>query len=316
MTDSLIQAAVADTLHDIDAWADQLWEGLQPRTDALDARLVKLMTVGVMAGASTAEMDEMVGEPGTQRHEWFRTNEALAVAHLELIDRNHEHSDAVFREMVTAIAKKKPSMGVLSPKELSERLRQTAFFVSGVTKSNVLDEIRKKLLVARIKGHPQSWFTVEVQKIADLSIGQLENVFRTNVESAAGAGRWKQVNDPDVADLFFGYRYWNPRDERSRPLHRAMHGFVALKEDPIWRTIWTPNGYQCRCKVRPLRRHQAIDAGLIDERGRTLANRVFSTDLQRDVVQSIESGTAIVVGRTRVRFPDEGFRGNALMDLV
>src|SRR5262249_18473607 len=162
------------------------------------------------------------------------------------------------------------------PSELSERLRQTAFFVSGVLKSNVLDRLRKKLIEARVNGHGQHWFAVEARKLADLSLGHIETVFRTNVQSAAGAGRWEQLNDPDVAVLFFGFRYWNPRDERSRPLHRAMHGFVALKEDPIWRTVWTPNGFSCRCKVRGLRRHQSVDAGLIDAKGRTIAQRVYA----------------------------------------
>lgn len=352
--DSIITAATEDTLRDLRRWARAIWAGEEPDLSKLDERLVKVMMAGAMGGVSTVKMDEMVGDVDrhfdgqTKRFVTDATGMMLTGWHREtpkpdvkpdnrlasgqivtprttartsqqrsvVVDRHAELTDAVFREMVSAIAKKRPTLGVLSPKELSERLRQTAFFVSGVLKSNVLERIRAKLLEARIKGKGQSWFTAEVNHLADLSRQHVETVFRTNVESAAGAARWKQLHDPDVEDLFFGYRYWNPSDEHSRPLHRAMHGFVALKEDPIWRLIWTPNGYSCRCKCRGLRRHQAVSVGLIDDRGRTLRQRVYASSLQERTVLAAESGGSVVVGRSTLQFPDDGFRGNALMDLI
>lgn len=292
--DSIIAIAAGETLADIARWADAMWDGREPDTSALDRRLALAMTVGAMAGVSTPAMAEMVGDPGPDRH---------------------RSTDEVFRDMVEAIAKKRPTLAVLDPKTLSENMRQTAWFVTGVVKGKVLDRIREKLIEARVRGLGQPWFAEQVKRVADLSLGHIETVFRTNVESAAGAARWKQAHDPDTADLWWGYRYWNPRDERSRPLHRAMHGFIAVPTDPIWRTIWTPNGFRCRCKCRPIERHEAVGK-LIDAKGRQIATRWFVDDLQRAVVASVESGTAVLVGRRRLRFPDEGFRGNALMDLV
>jgi SPP1 gp7 family putative phage head morphogenesis protein len=294
-TPSIIQTAAEETVEDIRAWADAIWEGREPDVAGLQRRLVMLLTVAAMGGVSTAEMDEMVGEPGEP-------------------DR-HYGTEEVFRGMVEAIVKKRPTLAVLSPRQLSDNLKQSAWYVSGVLKERVLERIRTRLIEARVKGHGLGWFQAQVSQEADLTLPHIQTVFRTNVESAAGAARWRQLHDPDTEDMWWGYRYWNPRDERSRPLHAAMHGFVAAKEDPIWRTIWTPNGYQCRCKVRPLERHEAVGK-LIDEKGRRIADRWFATPLQRQVVQSIDDRTDIIVGRKTLRFPDEGFRGNAMLNLV
>src|SRR2546423_112567 len=81
----------------------------------------------------------------------------------------------------------------------------------------------------------------DIQRVAEMTdrtAGEIDNVFRTNIASAAGAGRWAQLNDPDVADLFVGYRYVSRKKPTTRPLHRAMDGFVAAKDDPIWKIIW------------------------------------------------------------------------------
>lgn len=58
-----------------------------------------------------------------------------------------------------------------------------------------------------------------------------------------------------IRDLVGGdgsLRYATERDERVRPQHRAMEGFVAAGTDPIWE-VWEPlNGWGCRCKLIPL----------------------------------------------------------------
>lgn len=232
------------------------------------------------------------------------------------VDRHVDLMGPVFKEAVAALAKKTPTLRVMSPKELSENLRQTAWYVSGVMSGRILEQIREKLIQARIEGHGRDWFTQEVIADAETTAAHVETVFRTNAASAAGAGRWKQYNDPEVADLFFGYRYLSQGDHRSRPLHKAMNGFMALKDDPIWKTIWVPNGYNCRCKIRPVRKRDAISAGLISKDGAPLQNRIYANDYQRTVVAAAEDGVSVEVDGNLRRFPDEGFRGNAMMDLL
>jgi hypothetical protein len=284
--DSCVAIASRDTLADLKAWAAALWKGEEPDLTPLVDRLAGVLSVGVIAG--TVEEDR--------------------------IERHAE--DPVFVEAVAAMMRKAPTIAVLTPKSLTERMRQTAFYVSGVLSVNVLEKLRAALVRARIEGKSRDWFMQEAAKVADLSAAHVETVFRTNAMSAAGAGRWRQYSDPDSASDYPAFRYVSRRGHTSRPLHVAMDGFMAIRSDPIWKVIWTPNGYCCQCHVRQVRRSQAVAAGMIDSKGNVLQPRFFVNDLQRAVVSAAESGTTITVNGRPALFPDEGFRGNALMDLV
>lgn len=292
--DSIINPAVSETLKDCERWAEDLWEGREPDVDVVAERMAKVLIVSLMAGMANVKDEDQVLE----------------------VDRHVDLVGPVFREAIEALAKKSPTMRVLSPAQLSEQVRQTAWYVSGVMSGNLLDRIREKLIQARVEGKSRDWFTQEVMDDVGSTAAHVETVFRTNAASAAGAGRWKQYNDPDVADLFFGYRYLSQGDHRSRPLHKAMDGFMALKDDPIWRVIWVPNGYNCRCKIRPVRRRDAVTAGLITKDGTPAERRIFANDLQRKIVAAAEDGVPVEIEGDLWRFPDEGFRGNALMDQI
>jgi SPP1 gp7 family putative phage head morphogenesis protein len=222
----------------------------------------------------------------------------------------------VFKQVIDLLLKKNPTLAVLSPRQLSERLRQTAWYISGVANARLLDQIREVLVDIRVQGGSQREFIEAVVSLTDRAAPQIETVFRTNIASATGAARWAEYNDEDVADLYFGYRYLAKEDERARPLHRLMNGFIAVKEDPIWPIIWIPNGYNCRCKIRPLRRHQAEEVGLINKRGEFLRERIYANQLQRRVVSLAESGGRIRIGKRWESFPDEHFTSNMLFGLV
>lgn len=78
---------------------------------------------------------------------------------------------------------------------------------------------------------------------------KLMNLIRTNTQLAYGAGRWNSYQDPDIADLIWGFEYVTVGDDRVRPNHKAMDGIRLPKEDPFWKNQWPPNGYQCRCST-------------------------------------------------------------------
>jgi SPP1 gp7 family putative phage head morphogenesis protein len=179
-----------------------------------------------------------------------------------------------------------------------------------------LEQIREILTDIRIQGGSQKDFIEAVVSLTDRAAPQVETVFRTNISSATGAARWAEYNDPDVAELYYGYYYVAKQDERARPLHRLMNDFAAVKDDPIWPVIWIPNGYNCRCKIRPLRKHQAVERGLINEQGQYLKSRIYANRFQRSIVEMAESGGRIRIGRRMESFPDEHFNGNMLMGLV
>jgi SPP1 gp7 family putative phage head morphogenesis protein len=77
--------------------------------------------------------------------------------------------------------------------------------------------------------------------------GYLENVYRTNVAQAYGAGRVREIEA--VAEHVGFIEYVTAGDNRVRDKHRELDGKVWRADDPSWKTFAPPCGYQCRCSV-------------------------------------------------------------------
>ena len=98
--------------------------------------------------------------------------------------------------------------------------------------------------------------------IAPADPSYLENVYRTNVASAYGAGRWTQMNDPDVLDAR-PYRQWlTAQDNRVRAEHAPMNRKVWRADDSSFANISPPAGFMCRCVVTTLSEEELRDEGL------------------------------------------------------
>ena len=79
--------------------------------------------------------------------------------------------------------------------------------------------------------------------------GHLEAIFRTEMQTMYGAGRWQAMQHPAIQQILWGFRYVTVGDDRVRPEHAAMDGMTAPRNDPIWRTHFPPNGWNCRCQA-------------------------------------------------------------------
>lgn len=77
----------------------------------------------------------------------------------------------------------------------------------------------------------------------------LTTIYRTQSQIAYNAGRWKASQLPDVQEILWGYEYVTVGDDRVRAEHEGMDGARYPKDDPIWKEIWPPNGYNCRCST-------------------------------------------------------------------
>lgn len=309
MSDVLANAAMLDTMDDMVQAADMLWEGHDPMhmPSRLFQRLLRTMMLALAGG--TSPQDDKIShayQEGILKYAdetWWRVKSSPRVQH-------------VFKEVIDLLLSKKPTLSVLSSKDLEPRLRQTAWYIAGEVNKNLLNQIKDIMISSRMAGESKQTFIDKVAKLTDRSAAHLENVFRTNISSATGAARWAEWNDPDNTKDYFGYLYVAKQDERARPLHRLMDGFAAVKDDRLWRIIWVPNGYNCRCKIRPLRLDAARELGLVNREGETIKERVFVNRFQRRIVDIAELDTTIFIGKRMQRFPDDGFRGNSLMDLV
>lgn len=77
----------------------------------------------------------------------------------------------------------------------------------------------------------------------------LATTYRTQTQLAYSVGRLTANADPAIQEILWGYEYVTVGDDRVRPAHAALDGFRAKKDDPAWRSIMPPNGWNCRCSV-------------------------------------------------------------------
>ena len=88
----------------------------------------------------------------------------------------------------------------------------------------------------------------------------LDNVFRTNIQSAYGHGRWQQQQRNKDKRQYLMYLAIN--DSRVRPAHLALNRIVLPIDHPFWLTHYPPLGFRCRCTVIALTEKQAIKYGI------------------------------------------------------
>jgi len=105
-------------------------------------------------------------------------------------------------------------------------------------------------------------------------------VFDTNLQTAYNAGRYEMYHAPEVVEAFPYFQYHTVGDDRVRPAHAQMDGFIAKRDDPLWETWWPPNGFNCRCTV----------------------TAISDIEADRDGIRP---------SRRQVPRPDPGFAGNA-----
>ena len=87
-------------------------------------------------------------------------------------------------------------------------------------------------------------------------------VFVTNIQTAYNAGRWEMYNAPSVVDAFPYFQYHTVGDDRVRPTHAQMDGYIARRDDPVWNLWWPPNGFNCRCTCTAISKYEIQDRGI------------------------------------------------------
>lgn len=97
----------------------------------------------------------------------------------------------------------------------------------------------------------------------DLPKHRLDNIFRTNIQSAYNRGRWEQQAKVAATRPFLMYDAIN--DGRTRPAHHAMDNVILPRDHDWWKSHYPPNGYRCRCTVISLTEAQAKKRGGVSD---------------------------------------------------
>lgn len=75
-------------------------------------------------------------------------------------------------------------------------------------------------------------------------------IYQTNMATSYAAGRWKQLNDPELLKLLPYWKYVHCDSvAHPRPLHLAWNGLTLPPDHPFWQTHFPPNGWGCQCRV-------------------------------------------------------------------
>lgn len=139
---------------------------------------------------------------------------------------------------------------------------------------------------------------------------RLKTIYQTNLQSAYMAGRYRDMMQ-NVDDRPY-WQYVAVMDASTRPAHAAMNGRVFRFDDPIWKTCYPPNGYNCRCRVRALSRRDMESKGLAaPESGEHLAS---FEDADPSTGAIFERVSYKAPGMTRAFAPDRGFAGNPALE--
>ena len=136
---------------------------------------------------------------------------------------------------------------------LIERVKQVIAqaFEEGWTRQEGIDRLNAELIAAGVE---------------PLDCYHSELLWQTGTTTAYMQRRVQQMRDPAVALALPWWHYRTRRDESVRPNHAALDGFVARYDDPVWKHILPPLGFNCRCDVEALLRTEGekILGGQID----------------------------------------------------
>lgn len=183
-------------------------------------------------------------------------------------------SYAIGLEPAAAVAyleKKGYTLG-FSWRDVWQEAQAKAFTAAGVMKTDVLADLKGGLVEALKTGgtrqgyidqltpilQKKGWWGTHAQTDKEtgemagkgLTPRRLATIFDTNMQTAYMAGRYQALM-ANSADRPY-WMYSAIMDRRTRPTHAALNGRTFRFDDPIWASIYPPNGFRCRCSVRAL----------------------------------------------------------------
>jgi SPP1 gp7 family putative phage head morphogenesis protein len=144
--------------------------------------------------------------------------------------------------------------------------REASEFIQRALRSGVAEgEAGRKLAmkVDDIRKASQAW-----------SEGYARMVFRTNINTAISAGRFRQAQDPDIQEVAPAFRFDAVGDGDTRNNHDAADGLIMSVNNPEWRKIAPPLGYNCRCQVVHVTRYELERMGRIRKDGSLIQDKV------------------------------------------
>jgi len=147
---------------------------------------------------------------------------------------------------------------------LTAQYRNDAFTLAGVADVRLIQKIRDALAETARTGETAADWRAAVDKltteagVANLNSFTLDTAFQTAMQKAYSSGRLVQMQQPHIVEALPFWQYWTVGDNRVRPEHAVLDQFIARAIDPVWRRIYPPSGFNCRCSVVPITEDEAL----------------------------------------------------------
>lgn len=152
-------------------------------------------------------------------------------------------------------------------KALGEGAKRRAFYVTGLARRDLVQLVSDGIEEALKNGETLADFkkriaaAIQTQGWHDYRV---ENIFRTNMQTAYSAGRYKKMQAVKASRPY--WQYIAVMDKRVRPSHAILHEKVYPADHEFWASHYPPNGFRCRCGVRTLSARQVKKQGLTVEK--------------------------------------------------
>lgn len=143
----------------------------------------------------------------------------------------------------------------------TRQLATTVSFLSSLEQmQSVIDSVNKAIAL----GTTFDEFKKDVAENGiKLNSNYLDNVFRTNIQTAYSHGRWEQQQRNKESRPYLMYSAIN--DSRVRPSHLALNGIIRHIDDPFWLTHYPPWSFRCRCSAIAITEAQAKKLGITSD---------------------------------------------------
>lgn len=139
---------------------------------------------------------------------------------------------------------------------------------AAIEKRQPFEEFQKNIIWTL---HEKGWWgkALEIdpetgeEKLVQLgSTRRLRTIYWANTATAHAAGEWERTERNKSFLPFIVYVLSTA--ERKRPEHERWVGIVAPVDDPIWKRLFPPNGWGCKCRTRQITRREALSLGWRD----------------------------------------------------
>lgn len=189
-------------------------------------------------------------------------------------------------------------------KALGAEAKHRAFYVTGLAKHDLVQLVSDGIQSALENGETLADFKKRIAAAIEAQgwhAHRVENIFRTNMQTAYSAGRYKKMQAVKASRPY--WQYLAILDKRVRPSHAILHELVYPADHEFWASNYPPNGFRCRCGVRTLSAKQ------VEKQGLTVQKAMPEAGVWTDPKTGMEYF---------VNFPgaDKGFKNNPGKDWV